>query len=593
MSFQNPKGDAEMAEFIARHRKSIEIPSSHPSHQPKSFQIGTENDFVTTAPGIISDSVENNGYRIGENDDDNSPGVIRSSNMTGMSRSNSNNTQEDIEQMNSLELPSSTHIDQFDYDDHNYSNSDRTSSFLNQTPDYRQNKKVVNVRWIRHSLISGIFMLLWYLFSLSISVYNKWMFSKEHLNFQFPILTTSGHQFIQFILSLLVLKVAGKPYHKFIKITSDPPGQNSNNLTDEDEEAEYTLEQGDNSLNNNSNRINVTSRRGRLRGSSISSSSLVSSRRRTGGSDDEDDEDLIEDSSTLRRPVIEDEDSPNSDGEDDKDESDLLNQQNHRRDENDKKLQPNSWLRSYVRGIVPTATASGADIGLGNASLRVVSLSFYTMVKSSSLGFVLLFGILFKLEVATCQIFSIIGVMSVGVIMMVAGETEFSLLGFFLVLGAALFSGLRWSLTQLLLRSDAHLSKVSTHNDPVRTIMYISPPMGIFLFLWGCLFEGLPSFIAAPLWKEKGAFAGVIIMMIPGVIAFLMTLSEFFLLNGTSVLTLSIAGIFKELLTLLVAALYFGDEMSIVNGIGLIITLCAIISYNVYRFKRFQSGPGR
>lgn len=44
-----------------------------------------------------------------------------------------------------------------------------------------------------------------YIFSLSISIYNKWMFSGEHLNFKFPLFTTCMHMLVQFSLASLVL----------------------------------------------------------------------------------------------------------------------------------------------------------------------------------------------------------------------------------------------------------------------------------------------------------------------------------------------------------------------------------------------------
>lgn len=44
-----------------------------------------------------------------------------------------------------------------------------------------------------------------YVFSFSLSVYNKWMFGKDHLNLHFPLLVTSTHMVMQFILSLTTI----------------------------------------------------------------------------------------------------------------------------------------------------------------------------------------------------------------------------------------------------------------------------------------------------------------------------------------------------------------------------------------------------
>src|ERR1700738_4899907 len=58
-----------------------------------------------------------------------------------------------------------------------------------------------------HRRILAIFalILLWYTFSLLLSLYNKWMFAPAHLNFPFPLFVTSLHMVVQFGLSGLVL----------------------------------------------------------------------------------------------------------------------------------------------------------------------------------------------------------------------------------------------------------------------------------------------------------------------------------------------------------------------------------------------------
>jgi hypothetical protein len=48
-------------------------------------------------------------------------------------------------------------------------------------------------------------ILLWYTFSLLLSLYNKWMFAPSHLNFPFPLFVTALHMVMQFFLSGIVL----------------------------------------------------------------------------------------------------------------------------------------------------------------------------------------------------------------------------------------------------------------------------------------------------------------------------------------------------------------------------------------------------
>lgn len=207
------------------------------------------------------------------------------------------------------------------------------------------------------------------------------------------------------------------------------------------------------------------------------------------------------------------------------------------------------------------------------------------MCKSSSLAFVLLFAFLFHLETPSWRLVLIIATMTVGVIMMVFGEVSFSARGFILVISAALFSGFRWSLTQILL-----LRNPATSN-PFSSIFYLAPVMFLSLFVIALPVEGVPSLIAGlqNLIETRGAVLGPMILICPGAIAFCMTASEFALLQRTSVVTLSIAGIFKEVVTISAAGLVFHDHLTLINLVGLVITLVAIITYNYIKITKMRS----
>lgn len=87
---------------------------------------------------------------------------------------------------------------------------------------------------------------------------------------------------------------------------------------------------------------------------------------------------------------------------------------------------------------------------------------------------------------------------------------------------------------------------------------------------------------------KKGPFMGPTILLAPGAIAFCMTASEFALLQRTSVVTLSIAGIFKEVVTILAAGRVFSDTMTAVNLGGLAVTIAAIAGYNYVKIRKMR-----
>jgi hypothetical protein len=53
---------------------------------------------------------------------------------------------------------------------------------------------------------------------------------------------------------------------------------------------------------------------------------------------------------------------------------------------------------TYLKRIIPTGIASAADIGFSNWSLQYITITLYTMSKSTVILFIFLFSILFKLE---------------------------------------------------------------------------------------------------------------------------------------------------------------------------------------------------
>lgn len=211
-------------------------------------------------------------------------------------------------------------------------------------------------------------------------------------------------------------------------------------------------------------------------------------------------------------------------------------------------------------------------------------LTITAMCKSSVLGFVLIFAFIFRLEKPSWKLGAIILTMTIGVIMMVAGETAFNALGFILIMSSALSSGFRWSLTQILL-----LRNPATSN-PFSSIFFLAPVMFLSLFVIAVPVEGFQELWAgfAQLRAVKGPLLSVLILMFPGTLAFLMTASEFALLKRTSVVTLSVCGIFKEIVTITAASLVFDDRLTTINVSGLLVTIGSIAAYNWIKVKRMH-----
>ncbi|KAK4052502.1 hypothetical protein OIV83_002304 [Microbotryomycetes sp. JL201] len=245
-----------------------------------------------------------------------------------------------------------------------------------------------------------------------------------------------------------------------------------------------------------------------------------------------------------------------------------------------KNLRPTARPKAsdYAKSVAPCGVATGLDIGLSNLSLRSITLSFYTMCKSSSLAFVLVFAFLFRLEVPTWKLVGIIAIITAGVILMVSTETQFDFAGMVEVLTASALGGLRWSLTQILLDKEA-----LGMNNPIATLFWLAPMMGLTLATCSMLWDGWWTVFAderffGSFWATLSTLGAI---LFPGVLAFCMNVTEF----G------SVAGIFKEVGTIFLSMFIFHDQLTPINVSGLVITICGIGMYNYLKYRQFIKDP--
>ncbi|CAI5523635.1 unnamed protein product [Closterium sp. Naga37s-1] len=209
-------------------------------------------------------------------------------------------------------------------------------------------------------------------------------------------------------------------------------------------------------------------------------------------------------------------------------------------------------------------------------------------------------------------------VISVGVLFTVAGETEFQLLGFILVMVAAFVSGLRWVLLQVLLQGD----KLGLTN-PLLTLAYLAPVMALVCGVFSLLHEPWSALTSSPYFDTwQHTLRSLAIMLVGGILAFCMIMAEFVLVLETSAVTFSVAGTVKEAATILVSHTgeggsndasengekgsrglqdecfmqcsnaqvvshaVFGDRFTRINLVGILIIMLGVSLFNLYKVSR-------
>ncbi|KAG3263511.1 solute carrier family 35 member C2 isoform X1 [Ictidomys tridecemlineatus] len=244
-----------------------------------------------------------------------------------------------------------------------------------------------------------------------------------------------------------------------------------------------------------------------------------------------------------------------------------------------------SWT-DYLKRVAPTALATALDVGLSNWSFLYITVSLYTMTKSSAVLFILIFSLIFKLEELRATLVLVVLLIAGGLFMFTYKSTQFNVKGFSLVLGASFIGGIRWTLTQMLLQK----AELGLQN-PIDSMFHLQPLMFLGLFPLFAIFEALrrqPKLDVLHClhlstsekifrFQDTGLLLRVLgSLFLGGILAFGLGFSEFLLVSRTSSLTLSIAGIFKEVCTLLLAAHLLGDQISLLNWLGFALCLSGI-----------------
>ncbi|GMH87328.1 hypothetical protein TL16_g10820 [Triparma laevis f. inornata] len=275
---------------------------------------------------------------------------------------------------------------------------------------------------------------------------------------------------------------------------------------------------------------------------------------------------------------------------------------------------PSLSLRTFILLGLPIGLFASLDIALSNLSLVSITISMYTIIKSSSPLFVLSFAFLFRLEKPSLHLLAVIFFISIGELITVhkpssvspsitfnstntsiadigyCGDTSSAdeqttshtgnePLGILWCLLASMFSGLRWTLVQLILKN-----LPDEYQSPFVTIRLTSPFMWITIVVMSFLVEPWSHIFNESVYFEsfERCFQTFCIAAGGGLLAVLMILSEFSLILNSSAVVLTIGGVVKELCTILLGVIVFNDIVTELNLIGFAVVLLGV---GLFKFR--------
>ena len=220
----------------------------------------------------------------------------------------------------------------------------------------------------------------------------------------------------------------------------------------------------------------------------------------------------------------------------------------------------------YLKKVFPSAIATSLDISLSNWSIMLSTVSIYTMAKSTSIVFIMIFAVFLKLEKLSWNLVGVVFLISFGLFLFTYESDDFNLTGFLIALLASGLSGIRWTTIQLIMQKESIGLK-----NPLDTIYHLHPVMALSLVPLAAVIEGprvASSSLLVAAHSTSVLFSSIGIIMTGACLAFALTVSEFLFISNTSGLALAIAGIFKEVCTLTIA--HAEGEMEKLNAVGVL-----------------------
>ena len=146
--------------------------------------------------------------------------------------------------------------------------------------------------------------------------------------------------------------------------------------------------------------------------------------------------------------------------------------------------EPLPWHTTlYV--VAPIGLLTALDIGVSNWALVHLSVALHTIVRGTVPAFVLGFSLLLRLQEPSWLIVGSIFTVCVGIGFAAYGDVDCDALGLGLALLSCVFSGLRWAMTQVLVKARP-IEAPSLQNalgrrqrSPVASIYYVTPACAI------------------------------------------------------------------------------------------------------------------
>lgn len=231
-------------------------------------------------------------------------------------------------------------------------------------------------------------------------------------------------------------------------------------------------------------------------------------------------------------------------------------------------------LRNWHR-VIPLSLLITLNVGFGNAGLRYASVTLREVIRGLVPAVTMILSVLILARrYGLPLVFALVPV-TLGAMLCAYGDGEFTWLGFWVVAISAVLAGAKGVCTYILL--------VGTEApSPIVLLVQLSPLAAIQLFVLSWATGELSALSAA--WASGDLAQGPVATMVllSGFMAFALNWSNFQASKDTSPLTVSVAAVAKQALTIGLAFIFFAGPFSTANAAG---ALLAVLGTGAYQYQ--------
>ena len=223
----------------------------------------------------------------------------------------------------------------------------------------------------------------------------------------------------------------------------------------------------------------------------------------------------------------------------------------------------------WYKRVLPVGLAHAGTLAFGNIVYLFLSVGFIQMLKSFTPVIILLTGYFAKIENPNQTTILSVLIISLGTAATCTFTADANITGLLIMLMAEATEAIRLLMTQFLLQN--------LKFGVVEGQYVLAPASAFWLFLASAVFE-LNTMV------EKNAFMIIlrnpITFLLASGLGLAVNFLSYFVIQATSSLTMKVLGTARNVLTILLGVLFYGETVSINEGLGYSLALVGFAGYN-------------